>query len=257
MSVSAIQPSVVLVGAGPGDPELISLKGKRAIERAAVILYDALAAEKLLEWAPSGCKKINVGKRKGRHAFTQDEINQLIVFHACRYGTVVRLKGGDPFVFGRGHEEAEYARRRGIPVEVIPGISSCLAAPSAAGIPVTLRGVSESFWVVTGTLSNGSISTDIALAAQSTATVVILMGMHNLPEICEQFIKHRGAHEPAAVIQHATTTNQRSLHCPLGELDAEVRHQGLGAPAVIVIGAVARAAMNEFFIPHSHTAAAF
>src|SRR5690349_6782287 len=176
-------PTLKIVGAGPGDPELITLKGMKALQSADVILYDALASSKLLEYATPNCKRVFVGKRRGKKEFSQEEINQLIVFYATRYGTVVRLKGGDPNVFGRGHEELEYATRRGVEVIVIPGISSALAAPSSAGIPLTKRGVNESFWVVTGTLSSGELSNDIHLAAQSTATVIILMGLSHLKNI--------------------------------------------------------------------------
>ena len=177
-------PKVWILGAGPGDPELITVKGLKTIQKADVILYDALVSTELLDYAPLGCKKIYVGKRKGHKEFPQEEINQLIVFYAIRSECVVRLKGGDPNVFGRGHEEMEYVKRRGISVEMISGISSVLAAPAAAGIPLTKRGVNESFWVITGTLSSGEMSNDIVLAAQSTATVVILMGMTHLAKNC-------------------------------------------------------------------------
>src|SRR5215204_455501 len=162
-----MNPTLYIIGGGPGDPELITLKAVKALEKADVILYDALVSEQLLAHARTDVKLIFVGKRKGRKELSQDEINELVVFYSSRIPCVVRLKGGDPFVFGRGHEELAYASRRGISVEVIPGISSALAAPASAGIPLTKRGVNESFWVITGTLSSGEISKDIALASES------------------------------------------------------------------------------------------
>src|SRR5688572_2474172 len=169
--------TLTLVGAGPGDPELISLKGLKALQKANVILYDALVSKELLTVAQPGCKLVYVGKRKGKKEFPQEEINKLLVFYATRFENVVRLKGGDPNVFGRGHEELEFVSKHNIHVEIIPGISSAIAAPTAAGIPLTKRGLNESFWVITGTLSSGQMSNDIQLASQSSATVIILMGV--------------------------------------------------------------------------------
>ncbi len=229
---------LIVVGAGPGDPDLITLKGIKAIKQADVILYDALAAPELLDYANPRCKLVDVGKRRGNHTFSQDEINQLIVFYASRYNCVVRLKGGDPYVFGRGHEELEYAQRRGIEVEVVPGISSAIAAPSTVGIPLTKRGVNESFWVITGTRSCGEISKDIYLASQSSATVIILMGMNNLCEILNTFSETRGQHEPAAIVQHATLSNQKFIRGTVGTLEQLVAEQNIESPAVIIIGQV-------------------
>src|SRR5215216_2516615 len=151
-------PRLTLVGAGPGDPELITLKAVKVLQQADVILYDALASLELLNYARKGCKLIDVGKRKGKTSATQEEINRLIVTNAYQYNNVVRLKGGDPFVFGRGHEEWEYAAQHGIEVDYIPGISSSISAPASAGIPLTKRGINESFWVITGTLASGELS---------------------------------------------------------------------------------------------------
>jgi uroporphyrin-III C-methyltransferase len=231
-------PTIQIVGAGPGDPELITLKGMKAIEKADVILYDALSSPELLSYAKSGCKMIYVGKRKNKHAFTQNEINQLLVFYACQYEKVVRLKGGDPYVFGRGHEELEYAMKRGVEVQVIPGISSALSAPAAAGIPLTKRGVNESFWVVTGTLSNGEISPDIFHAAQSTATVIILMGLSQLSKLIPIFNKARDCKEPVAIIQQATLPGQKAVRGTLSTIQKIVHEQQIESPAVIVIGKV-------------------
>jgi len=229
---------VWIVGAGPGDPDLITLKGLKAIKNADVILYDALASAELLAYAKEGCKKIYVGKRKGRKEFFQDEINQLIVFYATRFGCVVRLKGGDPNVFGRGHEEMEYVRMRGISVEVISGISSALAAPAHAGIPLTKRGVNESFWVITGTLSSGEMSNDIVLAAQSTATIIILMGMAHLEKIAALMEQLRSPVEPIAVIQEATTPRCRIVIGTATDIFQRALESSVSSPAVIVIGKV-------------------
>jgi uroporphyrin-III C-methyltransferase len=153
---------------------------------------------------------------------------------------VLRLKGGDPYVFGRGHEELEYAMRRGIKVEVIPGISSAIAAPASVGIPVTKRGLNESFWVITGMVSSGAFSNDIRLAAQSSATVVILMGMTHLAEIMKLFVQHRSALEPVAIIQSGTRENQRFVVGNASTISSEVEKNGIGSPAVIVVGNVVR-----------------
>ncbi len=240
-------PILNIVGAGPGDPELITLKGVKALQHAAVILYDALAPKELLAYARPHCKLVFVGKRKGKKEFTQEEINQLVVFYATRLSPVVRLKGGDPYVFGRGHEELAYCIKRGIEVNVIPGVSSALAAPCAAGIPLTKRGVNESFWVTTGTLSSGELANDIYHAAQSSATVVILMGMSHLKKIVSVFGQARSAFEPIAIIQNATTPNQKIVVGTLNDIEQLVFENGISSPAVIVIGQVVnqRIAMDE------------
>lgn len=247
MQNSTAKPSVILAGAGPGDPDLISVKALKAIRSAQVILYDALVNPELLTHAHASCKLVNVGKRKGKREFSQDEINELIVFYACRYENVLRLKGGDPYVFGRGHEELEYATRRGIRVEVIPGISSAIAAPASIGIPVTKRGSNESFWVITGMVSSGEISNDIVLAAQSSATVIILMGMTHLAEISKLFAQHRSPLEPAAIIQHGTLPEQNFVVANVSQLKEKAAEHGLSSPAVIVIGKVVNeCSVHEF-----------
>jgi uroporphyrin-III C-methyltransferase len=237
-------PFLTIVGAGPGDPELITLKGLKALQSADVILYDALASPLLLEHAKPSCKKVYVGKRKGKKEFPQQEINQLNVFYAKRFASVVRLKGGDPNVFGRAHEEMEYAMKRGVRVEIVPGISSSIAAPNAAGIPLTKRGVNESFWVVTGTLSSGELSNDIHLAAQSSATVIILMGMSHLKNIAQIFSQARSADEPIAIIQHATLPEQKVVVSTLGDIEQAAIENEISSPAVIVIGSVVNERME-------------
>jgi uroporphyrin-III C-methyltransferase len=235
-----MKPTLTLVGAGPGDGELITLKGIRAIGCADVILYDALANTQLLDYARANTPVLFVGKRCGGHAYTQGEINHLIVANARQYGHVVRLKGGDPFVFGRGYEELAYARQHGVECQVVPGVSSCIAVPEAQGIPVTSRGHAESFWVMTGTTKSGELSQDIYLAAQSTATVVILMGMHKLSEITRIF-EAAGRHDtPMAIIQSGTTHEEKCVLGTVSDIPVKVSLHGLSNPAVIVIGEVVR-----------------
>ena len=236
--MKCVHPKVWIVGAGPGDPELISVKGLKTIQSADVILYDALVSSALLDNAPAGCKKVYVGKRKGHKEFLQNEINQLIVFYATRNACVVRLKGGDPNVFGRGHEEMEYVKRRGIAVEMISGISSALAAPAAARIPLTKRGINESFWVVTGTLSSGEMSNDIVLAAQSSATIIILMGMTHLEKIAALVQQYRSPQEPMALIHQATTPLQNIAIGTAENIFHRALQKNISSPAVIVIGKV-------------------
>lgn len=237
--VSTIKPKISLVGAGPGDAELITLKGLRALQSAGIVLYDALVNKSLLEEAPTGAPRIFVGKRAGAHRYKQEEINQLLVQSALLYGHVVRLKGGDPFVFGRGHEELSYAARCGIETTVIPGISSCIALPELQGVPVTRRGSSESFWVLTGTTRRGTLSADVALAARSTATVIILMGMRKLREITDLFQRQGKADMPVLVIQNGSLPNERRVLGRIDDITGRVEAAGVGSPGIIIIGEVA------------------
>ncbi len=231
---------LTLVGAGPGDPELITLKGIKALQAADVVMYDALVAPELLDYCRPDALKVYVGKRRGAYSCMQEEINPLIVHYAQHYGHVVRLKGGDSFIFGRGYEEMEYAQQHGIETEVIPGLSSSYAVPASAGIPLTTRGVSESFWVVTGTTKEGQLSRDLQLAAQSSATVVVLMGMHKLTEITALFAKVGKSETPVAIVQHGTLPEQRVVIGQIADIVAKVTESKLDNPAVIVIGEVAR-----------------
>ena len=235
-----INPKVTLIGAGPGDPDLITVKGVKALKKADVVLYDALINRELLEYAQTNAKLIFVGKRKDFHRFSQDEINELIVKNAFEFGNVVRLKGGDPFIFGRGSEEVEYIESFGIETEVISGISSSMAVPGSQGISLTKRGVAESFWVITGTTSERKLSQDVYLAAQSTATVVILMGMSKLNEIVSIFQQFEKGDIPTAIIQNGTTKSEK---LGLGTIDSiveVVERKELSAPAIIVIGEVVK-----------------
>jgi uroporphyrin-III C-methyltransferase len=236
---------ITLIGAGPGDPELLTLKGLRVLQAADVVLYDALVSEKILALIPADVPAWSVGKRAGAHSFRQEEINTLIVDFANQYGHVVRLKGGDPFVFGRGQEEIEFALAKGIEVNVIPGISSAFAVPASINIPLTCRSVSESFWVVTGTTRSGKISGDLALAAQSTATVVILMGLNKLTEIMDVFTAHGKSRVPVAVIQNGTLPDQKCVTGSVSTIAGEVARAQLGSPAVIVVGEVVKFATAE------------
>lgn len=233
-----MEAKLTLVGAGPGDSELITLKGMRALQTADVVLYDELANAAFLEFAPAHALKMYVGKKVGNPSFSQDEINGLIVRLARKRGHVVRLKGGDPFVFGRGHEEIEYAQDHDIACEMVPGISSSIAVPASLGVPVTRRGVSESFWVITGTTQNGELSDDLRLAAQSKATVIVLMGLNKLEEICALY-KHFGrGHLPMAVIQNGTRPDEKSVVGQVWEMPRLVRESGIGTPAIMVMGEV-------------------
>ncbi|MET3880339.1 uroporphyrinogen-III C-methyltransferase [Chitinophaga sp. OAE865] len=238
--MQASYPSLSLVGAGPGDPEMITLKAINTIRQANVILYDALVNESLLTYASPGAIIKFVGKRYGCHALSQQEINHLIVEMAQAHGHVVRLKGGDPFVFGRAVEEIEAARNHGIKVAVIPGISSAVAVPESQMIPLTCRGVAEGFWVTTGTTQSGDISKDIALAAQSTATVVILMAMSKLEGIMDIFQAHGKANTPVAIIQDGTTPQQKMVTGTVKDIVWRAQAAGMGNPAIIVVGEVVK-----------------
>ncbi|AFL83347.1 uroporphyrinogen-III C-methyltransferase [Belliella baltica DSM 15883] len=234
------KPKVTLLGAGPGDPELITLKGILALNKADVVLYDALIDPVLLKHAPAQAIKIFVGKRVGKHSLPQEDTNKLCVENALKHGHVVRLKGGDPFVFGRGSEEIDYIEAFGIPTEVISGISSSVAVPAQVGIPVTKRGVSESFWVITGTTSSGEISRDIALAAQSTATVVILMGTKKLREIVSFYQQYDRNDLPIAIIQNGTTKEEKLVAGYMDDILIKAENAKIAAPAIIIIGEVVK-----------------
>ncbi len=227
-----------LVGAGPGDPQLITLKAIKTIEKANVILYDALVNTSILEYASENAIKRCVGKRFGCHSISQHEINHLIVKYSKSHGHVVRLKGGDPFVFGRAQEEITAARNAGIEVEVIPGISSALAVPASQFIPLNCRGVNESFWVTTGTTQSGEISPDINLAAQSSATVIILMAMSKLEAIMELFEKNGKGKTPVAIIQDGTTENEKVVIGTVRNIQFKAQFAGLSNPAIIIVGEV-------------------
>ena len=233
-------PILTIVGAGPGDEDLITLKAIKAIESANVILYDALINKSLLKYASKNTELIFVGKRKGCYAFQQEQINELIVSKAKQKGHVVRLKGGDPFIFGRGAEEIDYVRQFGLETFVVPGISSSMAVPAYQGIPLTKRGASESFWVITGTTKKHQLSGDVALAAKSTATVVILMGMSKLGEIVKIFSDENKQDVSIAIIQNGTRANENVGIGTVATIKQVVAEKQLSNPAIIVIGDVVK-----------------
>ncbi|MDE1208337.1 uroporphyrinogen-III C-methyltransferase [Tenacibaculum larymnensis] len=232
------QPKLTVVGAGPGDADLITLKAIKVLEQADVVLYDALVNNELLEYVNPSAEVIFVGKRRGCYRYQQEQINELIVARGFSHGHVVRLKGGDPFIFGRGSEEMEYAAKHGLEVAVVPGISSSLAVPAYQNIPLTKRGSSESFWVITGTTKQHQLSNDVALAAKSSATVVILMGMGKLSEIIHLF-KEEGKNElPVAIIQNGTTPEEKIGIGTVDTIEEVVAKNNLSNPAIIVLGEV-------------------
>lgn len=229
---------VYLVGAGPGDPGLLTIRGLDLLRHAQVIVYDQLVNPALLEEAAPQTIRIFVGKRAGRHCIAQDEINDVLIAHARAGHDVVRLKGGDPFVFGRGGEEAEALADAAIPFEIVPGVSSAVAVPAYAGIPVTHRKFASSFAVVTGHEARKPNSTvDWAKLATAVDTLVILMGLTNLPLIVRKLIEHgRSAQTPVSVIRSGTTSEQQAV---MGTLSDIVEKSALiDPPAVIVVGDV-------------------
>ena len=233
-----MKPFLSLVGAGPGDPELITLKAINTLKKADVVLYDALANDSLLAYCKKGAVKKFVGKRYGCHALSQSEINMLIINYAFSHGHVVRLKGGDPFVFGRAQEEINAAREAGIPVQVVPGISSAIAVPASQMIPLTCRGINESFWVTTGTTQSGEISGDIKLAAQSSATVVILMAMSKLEAIMDIFASAGKGETPVAIIQDGTTDKEKMVLGTVKDIFFKAQYAEITNPAIIMVGEV-------------------
>jgi uroporphyrin-III C-methyltransferase/precorrin-2 dehydrogenase/sirohydrochlorin ferrochelatase len=232
---------VALVGGGPGDPDLITVRGRRLVAAADTIVVDRLAPRALLDELPDDVEVIDCGKSAHRHNMTQDEINAVLVERALAGKRVVRLKGGDPFIFGRGGEEWLACVRAGVPVTVVPGISSALAAPAAAGIPLTHRGLAGDFTVVSGHLDPGREDDVVNWPglAMITGTLVLLMAMDRLDQIAQALITHgRPADTPAAVIHRATLGEQRVVRAPLSEIAKASADAGIGAPAVVVVGSV-------------------
>lgn len=233
---------VYLVGAGPGDPELLTLKGRRALGEAEVVVYDRLANPKLLEWAPAGAERIYAGKEAQRHALTQDEINVLLLEKALAGKRVCRLKGGDPFIFGRGGEEAEVLTAAGVEWEYVPGITSAIAAPGYAGIPVTHRGLSAAFTIVTAHEDPSKDESSIRwehLAAGGD-TLAFMMGAERLPQIVERLLAHgRSPETPVAVVSWGTHPHQRSATGTLATILEASAAAGCGPPAVTIVGEVA------------------
>ena len=232
------QGKVWLVGAGPGDIGLFTLKGMEVLSQAEVVVYDSLVGQGVLAKVPSSARLINVGKRADKHTMPQEQINQVLLEEAQKGYRVVRLKGGDPFLFGRGGEEALGLEEKGVPFEVIPGISSAIAGPACAGIPVTHRGIADGFHVVTAHNKKDELA-DINFAAMAGQddTCIFLMGLGKLNEIAEQLLEAGKPEEtPAAVISHATCRNQETVVSDLGHITEEVKQKGLTPPALIVVG---------------------
>lgn len=229
---------VYLTGAGPGDIELLTIKALKVIKEADVIIYDRLANPDILKEVKDGCKVVYVGKEDGRHIVPQDDINEVIYQNSLKYERVVRLKGGDPFVFGRGGEEALYLFERDVEFEIIPGITSAISAPAYAGIPVTHRGIAASFRVVTGHESpNKKVSQIPWETFKTDDTIVFLMGLHNLPKISKKLIEiGKSSDFPVAVISRGTTKEQSVV---VGTLENIVQKaKDIPTPALIVVGRV-------------------
>ncbi len=234
---------VFLVGAGPGDPGLLTVRAANLLRSAGVVLYDALASDWVVALAPPSCEKIFVGKRGGNHAMTQDAIEALMVRKAREHAIVVRLKGGDPFVFGRGGEEAQTLAAHGIPFEIVPGITSVIAAPAYAGIPLTHRDHNPAFTVATGheDPTKPSSTLEFRRLADPHRTLVFLMAMGNLREIARTLVvEGLAAATPVAVIQDGTRPTQRTVTGTLTTIADDVEHSGIGAPAIVVVGSVVR-----------------
>lgn len=230
---------VWLVGAGPGDPGLMTVKGLNCLREAQAVVFDRLVNPELLREAPGGCEFHDVGKEANCHPIPQPQINQILIDCARRGLRVVRLKGGDPFVFGRGSEEAQALRACGIACEVVPGITSAIGGLAAAGIPVTHRDFASSFHVVTGHLQDGKAPQDWSKLAALPGTLIILMGMSQIREICAALMEAgKPADTPAAVVMRASTPAQQVLTASLSRLADESEAAGFRAPALIAIGAV-------------------
>lgn len=231
------QTTVYLVGAGPGDAELLTLKALRLIQQADVVVYDRLISQEILDMIPSEVSRVFVGKASGNHSLPQQEINQLLVNLSREYTRIVRLKGGDPFIFGRGSEEALYLRQHGIEFEIVPGVTAAAACAAYAGVPLTHRGLSRNVKLMTGHFRNDE---DLQLDVndiQADTTLVIYMGLSNLQRICESLMQQGvAANMPAMAIQDGTTEQQRRVISNVKSLPQQVRLAGLQAPVLIVIG---------------------
>lgn len=249
---------VTLVGAGPGDPELLTFKAARAIERATVLLVDDLVSEGVLAFASSSARVVFVGKRGGCASTPQAFIDKLMLAEALKGEEVVRLKGGDPFMFGRGGEEAERLRAHGVTVDVVNGITSGLAAATSLGIPLTHRENAHGVIFVTGHARAGGETLHwptLGAAAAQGLTLVIYMGVAAIDTLQAGLLQALPANTPAAVVQHASLPQQRQLVCTLGTLATQVRSEGIGSPAIVIVGDVLKA-LQSLAQPQEHSRAA-
>lgn len=239
---------VTLVGAGPGDPKLITVKGLEALKACDAVVYDSLASDELLNEVRPECEKIYVGKRAGHHSMKQEEINQVLVEQAKKGRNVVRLKGGDPFVFGRGGEEILELQKEKIAYEVVSGVTSAIAALASVGIPITHRGMSRSFHVMTGHTRENGVPEDLKEFGKLSGTLVFLMGLSHLEEICQSLVNQgRPLSTPAAVIQNGTLPEQKTVRGTLKDIGEKCRREGIGSPAIIVVGDVTELHMESTY----------
>jgi uroporphyrin-III C-methyltransferase/precorrin-2 dehydrogenase/sirohydrochlorin ferrochelatase len=230
---------VYLVGAGPGDPELLTLRAVRLLQQAEVIVYDHLVSNAVLDFVPPGAERIYAGKRRNEHTMRQEQINALLVKLAKDGKRVVRLKGGDPFIFGRGGEELQALAAHGVAFEVVPGITAASGASNYAGIPLTHRDHAQACLFVTGHLKNGSADLDWPSLVRPNQTVVVYMGLSGLADICRQMIAHGAAPDlPIAVVQDGTINSQKVVTGILATMADQVAQQGLRSPCLIIIGTV-------------------
>jgi uroporphyrin-III C-methyltransferase len=236
---------VYLVGAGPGDPELITVKGLELIKKADIIIYDRLASKDLLKHARKDAKLIYVGKRTGDHKFAQPEINEILVKEAAEDKVVVRLKGGDPFVFGRGGEEITTLKDHGIAFEVVPGVTSAISVPALANIPVTDRRYSSSFTIVTGKEDPTKEGGKLDYGKLNADTVIVLMGVGNLPKISKQMLRTRDVDTPVAIIESGASDRQRVVTGTLANITEKAKSENVKPPAIIVIGDVVKLKFDQ------------
>lgn len=226
---------VYIIGAGPGDPELITVKGLKTLKKADCVVYDFLSSLKLLDYTKTSAEKICVGKADGLHLKEQNEINNLLWKKSLEHNVVVRLKGGDPFIFSRGYDEARYLKKKGVKAEVIPGITSAIAGPESFGIPLTVKDKISSVAIVTGRKKD----INAAIEAPSCGTLVYLMGVANISNIVKALRKSgRGSNTPCAFIERATSKDARIVKATLGTIEKETRRTKIRPPAVLVVGEV-------------------